>query len=69
VLLATVLDSCVPIGDHPDKDVVFRAAVDRHLHEFLAVSATEHQRVSRDQADAAVHTAVKQVLAALETRS
>ncbi|MCD0485211.1 ATP-binding protein [Streptacidiphilus sp. ASG 303] len=63
LLLATVLDPAVPLGEHRDRDLGYRARVDRHLHALLAGTGLPHLQVtnhdaSRDAAlDAALDTA------------
>ncbi|MFI5942239.1 AAA family ATPase [Streptomyces uncialis] len=45
-LLATVLDPTVPLGDSRDRDLEYRACVDRHIHVLLADHGIPHQRVT-----------------------
>ena len=45
-LVATVLDLDVPLGRHRDRDLEYRAAVDRHLHALLADHQIPHQRIT-----------------------
>ncbi|GAA2439694.1 hypothetical protein GCM10010421_32450 [Streptomyces glaucus] len=61
LLLATVLDPDVPLGDHRDRDLDYRAAVDAHLHRLL--DTVPHQKVRNHPSDleAAVQAAVTTV--------
>ncbi|MFD7639561.1 AAA family ATPase [Kitasatospora sp. NPDC059795] len=68
LLLATVLDPDIPLGEHPRKDpaytdTAFRAAVDWHLHSLLSESSFQRRlrAVTYEQHDAAVQTAVATV--------
>ncbi|MHB9862009.1 AAA family ATPase [Streptomyces sp. YIM S03343] len=65
VLLATVLDPDVPLGEHRDRDLRYRAAVDAHLHQLLG--AVQHQKVRNLPADQ--DAAVKAALVAVEERT
>jgi hypothetical protein len=46
LLLATVLDPDIPLGQHRDRDPVYRARVHDHLHQLIA--GIPHQRVTSD---------------------
>ncbi|MFI1868910.1 AAA family ATPase [Streptomyces jumonjinensis] len=45
-LVATVLDPAIPLGDSRDRDLDYRAAVDRHIHALLAEHQIPHQRIT-----------------------
>ncbi|GAA0695123.1 hypothetical protein GCM10010193_57310 [Kitasatospora atroaurantiaca] len=71
LLLATVLDPSIPLGEHPRKDPAYldtdyRAAVDRHLHELLADRMLHHMPVPSTGHDAAVQAAVTAALQAAD---
>ncbi|WP_173263817.1 AAA family ATPase [Streptomyces pacificus] len=51
LLIATVLDPAVPLGDHRDRDLGYRAAVDRRLHRLLTELRIPHQRMGNTPDD------------------
>ncbi|MBB4951226.1 hypothetical protein F4556_006761 [Kitasatospora gansuensis] len=68
LLIATVLDPDLPLGEHPRKDPAyldrdFRAGVDRHLHDLLAGGMLGERLFTAPNgaADAAVQAAVAAV--------
>lgn len=65
VLLATVLDPDVPLGEHRDRDLPYRAAVDAHLHQLLG--PLRHQKIRNLPSDQ--ETAVQAALIAVEKRA
>jgi hypothetical protein len=46
LLIATVLDPAIPLGGHRDRDLGYRAAVDRHIHRILTEADIAHQSVA-----------------------
>ncbi|MFC3345981.1 AAA family ATPase [Streptomyces echinoruber] len=62
LLLATVLDPDVPLGEHRDRDLDYRAAVDAHLHQLLG--AVRHQKVRNHPSDQ--EAAIQAALTAVE---
>lgn len=65
LLLATVLDPSIPLGDHRDRDPVYRARVHEHLHRLLA--DIPHQPVP--SGGAAQDLAVAVALSAAQTEA
>ncbi|WP_037606714.1 hypothetical protein [Streptacidiphilus rugosus] len=63
LILATVLDEEVPLGDHRDRDPLLRREVDRVTHQELATLCLRHQRLTSDPGDQ--DTAIKAVLGAV----
>lgn len=49
LLLATVLDSTMPVDTSHDYDARYRKLVDRHVHGLLADDVIPHLRVTSDQ--------------------
>ncbi|MER8116238.1 AAA family ATPase [Streptomyces sp. NPDC094031] len=45
-LIATVLDPTIPLGNHRDRDLDYREAVDRSVHSLLTNLDLRHQRVT-----------------------
>ncbi|MFE3761011.1 AAA family ATPase [Streptomyces sp. NPDC059104] len=45
MLVATVLDPDIPLGDCRDRDLDYRAAVDRNIHDLLTGHGIPHQRM------------------------
>ncbi|MFI9100734.1 AAA family ATPase [Streptomyces fildesensis] len=69
LLLLTALDPDVPLGNHRDRDLDYRASVDRHLHGLLDSAGVHHLVVtntdaSRDEARTAVLDAVHAIAGA-----
>ncbi|MCZ4098943.1 AAA family ATPase [Streptomyces sp. SID13666] len=69
LLLATALDPAVPLGNHRDRDLAFRASVDHYVHRLLATVKPNRLLVvntddSRNRARTAVLTAATQMAAA-----
>ncbi|MFE9331717.1 AAA family ATPase [Streptomyces sp. NPDC006925] len=60
LLVATVLDPAVRLGDHRDRDLEYRASVDRQLHRLLSELDIPHQRMTSTPDDQAA--AVKAAL-------
>ncbi|MFI8815682.1 MULTISPECIES: AAA family ATPase [unclassified Streptomyces] len=46
LLIATVLDPAIPLGDHRDRDLDYRKAVDRSVHSLLNTLYLRHKRVT-----------------------
>ncbi|WP_157597387.1 hypothetical protein [Streptacidiphilus rugosus] len=63
MILATVLDEEIPLGDHRDRDPLLRREVDRVIHRELATLCLRHQRLTSEPGDQG--TAIKAVLAAV----
>lgn len=53
-LVATVLDPDIPLGDSRDRDLDYRAAVDRHIHALLTDHQIPHQRITGPDDERAV---------------
>lgn len=53
-LVATVLDPDIPLGDSRDRDLGYRAAVDRHIHALLTDHQIPHQRITGPDDERAV---------------
>ncbi|MEV7783544.1 AAA family ATPase [Kitasatospora sp. NPDC088351] len=69
VFLATLLDTALPLAEHPGKDpdwtdAAFREAVDAQLHRALGAYAVPHLPVPSDGHAAAVEVAVETITAA-----
>ncbi|MFF1868707.1 hypothetical protein [Kitasatospora herbaricolor] len=70
LLLATVLDPEIPLGEHPRKDPAYldpgyRTAVDQILFRSLDDAGTAHTAVTSSSHDAAVQTAMAAVMQAV----
>lgn len=63
LLLATVLDPDIPLGEHRDRDPAYRTLVDNHVHALI--SNLPHQRVTSADHDKAVRAAVDAATAAV----
>ncbi|MFI5534146.1 hypothetical protein ACIA8O_36980 [Kitasatospora sp. NPDC051853] len=73
LLIATVLDPALPLGEHPRKDPAyldqtFRAAVDEHLHHLVADGEVKDRLLPApsDSADLVVASAVATITSTLE---
>ncbi|MCJ1677052.1 ATP-binding protein [Streptomyces sp. APSN-46.1] len=57
-LIATVLDPGIPLGDCRDRDLEYRAAVDRHIHALLTDQQIPHQRITGPDDERAILAAL-----------
>ncbi|MFG3255251.1 AAA family ATPase [Streptomyces sp. NPDC048172] len=66
-LLATVLDPAIPLGPHRDRDLEYRAAVDRYVHDILRNLRIPHQWITGPDDEPAVLDALVTLTTGLVT--